>query len=79
MTAIVTTIRLAGYALGAFGSALLFVEFFQQPSYVTYDPDLNTHTIDVSPSTVVEHTWAGRAGALSLSVAFVLEFLAAFL
>ena len=75
----VTTLRLAGYAVGAFGAALLFLEFFQIPSDVSYDDQVNLYTIEMSPNEVRQHTWIGRAGALALSVAFALLFFAAFL
>lgn len=78
MVALATTLELAGYAVGALGGVLIFFEFFQQPSYVEYDPEINTHTIDISPTDgVTEHTWSGRIGAFLIAVAFALEFFAA--
>lgn len=75
----VTTLELAGYALGALGALLVFVEFFQQPSYLDYDEEFGTYNVEITPSEVVEHTWIGRVGALLLALAFALEFLAVFL
>jgi hypothetical protein len=76
---LVTTLRLAGYAAGAFGAALLFLEFFQIPNYVTYDDQVNLYTIDMSPNEVRQHTWIGRIGAIAIAVAFALLFFATFL
>ncbi|MFC7166224.1 hypothetical protein [Halospeciosus flavus] len=76
---VVTTLRLAGYALGALGAVLLFVEFFQQPSYISYEPEFESYNVDLSPQEVTEHTWIGRIGALLLALAFALEFFAVFL
>lgn len=79
MVVSVTTLRLVGYAVGALGAMLLFLEFFQQPSYVEYEPEFDSYSVDISPMEVVEHTWIGRAGALLIGLAFALEFLATFL
>ncbi|MFC7045506.1 hypothetical protein ACFQH6_08920 [Halobacteriaceae archaeon GCM10025711] len=79
MVTVLTWLRLGGYALGAFGSLLVFVEFFTQPNYVSFDADLKSYTIDMSPREVTEHTWLGRVGALLVAVAFLLEFVALFL
>ncbi|MEF8831323.1 MAG: hypothetical protein V5A23_07295 [Halobacteriales archaeon] len=76
MVDLVTGLRLAAGALGAVGGVLLFLEFFQMPSYVEYDPDFGEYNVDISPSDVTQHTWFGRAGALLLAVAFALEFFA---
>lgn len=76
---VATTLQLAGYALGALGAVLLFIEFFQQPSYVTYEPEFESYNVDISPQEVTEHTWFGRVGALLLALAFALEFFAVFL
>lgn len=75
----VEVLRLAGYAVGAFGAMCLFVEFFQQPSYVSYEPEFDSYSVEMSPLEVREHTWIGRAGALFVGLAFALQFLAAFL
>ncbi|WP_433624342.1 hypothetical protein [Halomicrococcus sp. NG-SE-24] len=79
MVAIHVVLELAGYALGALGSVLVFFEFFQVPNYVEYDPEFNDYTVDISPMEVTEHTWIGRVGAFLVAVAFALEFLAAIL
>ncbi|MFB6127574.1 MAG: hypothetical protein ABEJ79_09830 [Halolamina sp.] len=73
------TLRLVGAALGAVGGALLFVEFFQVPSYVRYQEELGSWDVDLAPSEVTEHTWLGRVGALSVSLGFALLFLGEFL
>lgn len=77
MVGLAETLRLAGTALGALGGALLFVEFFQRPSYVEYNPEFDDYNLDVSPSRVREHTWAGRIGGFCVAVGFALLFVAA--
>lgn len=67
-------LRVAGAALGAVGGALLFAEFFQLPTYVTYDEQFEGYELDLSPGTVREHTWLGRAGGLCVSLGFALLF-----
>lgn len=79
MVEIVTTLKLAGYAVGALGAVLIFLEFFQQPSYVTYNKEFNDYRIEMSPNEIREHTWIGRIGAFLIAVAFALEFFATFL
>lgn len=79
MVAAVTALRLAGYAAGALGGLLLFLELFQQPSYVEYEPEFDTYSVNISPGTVVEHTWLGRTGAVLVALAFATQFLATFL
>lgn len=79
MATFVETLRLVGPALGAIGAALLFVEFFQLPSYFRYDTDFESYSIDISPEDAQEYTWIGRIGALLLALGFLLQFLAAFL
>ena len=79
MVEFVTTLRLAGHAVGAFGALLIFLEFFQLPSYVKYDENFGTYDLSVTFSEVVEHTWLGRTGALCMALAFALQFLAVFL
>lgn len=69
-------LELAGYALGALGAGLLFMEFFQLPSYVEYKQNRDKYRIDMGPSDVTEHTWIGRAGAILVAVAFALLFFA---
>lgn len=75
----VLLVELAGYAVGALGSVLVFFEFFQTPSYISYEPEFNDYNVDISPHEVEQYTWSGRIGAFLLSVAFALEFLAALL
>ena len=75
MVTLVTSIRLAAYALGALGAGLIFMEFFQQPSYIRYNKEFNDYTIEMSPNEVREHTWLGRIGAIMVAVAFALQFL----
>lgn len=72
-------LQLAGYALGAFGGTLLFVEFFQLPTYVEYEERIQSYSLDMSPTELVEHTWIGRVGGLSLALGFALLFVAALL
>jgi len=72
-------LRLAGYAIGAVGGVLLFVELFQLPSYISYQETFNSYNISMSPQDAREYTWAGRIGALLLSLAFALEFVATLL
>lgn len=74
MVAVAGVLRLAGTAIGALGGALLFVEFFQPPSYVEYNPEFDDYELDVSPSEVREYTWAGRVGGLCVAVGFALLF-----
>lgn len=75
----VTMLRLAGYALGVLGAVLVFLEFFQQPSYVRYDAEIGSYSIDFSPANPRQYTWIGRVGALLVATAFALQFLALFL
>ncbi len=79
MVAVDQILRLGGFALGAVGSVLLFLEFFQMPSYVTYDRDFNNYNVDMSPNEVDEFTWVGRIGAFALAVAFAALFFATLL
>ncbi|MGM0397938.1 MAG: hypothetical protein ACQEQY_02995 [Halobacteriota archaeon] len=79
MNGIATTLRLAGAAIGAIGAILLFIEFFQVPSYVRYDTDFESYNLEISPATASEYTWFGRIGALALALAFSLQLLAGFL
>lgn len=72
-------LQLAGYALGALGAGLLFIELFQLPSYVDYQPEFEDYTITMSPQSPAEYTLAGRIGALALALAFALLFIAALL
>jgi len=76
---LIESVRMAGYALATLGMLLVFLEFFQQPSYVSYDPEFENYTVDISPTAVREHTWIGRIGALCAATGFAVEFLAFFL
>lgn len=73
------TLQLAGYALGAVGGVLLFVELFQLPSYISYRESFNSYNISISPQDAREYTWAGRVGALLVALAFALQFVATLL
>jgi len=79
MVELVTGLRLAGHAVGAFGALLIFLEFFQLPSYIDYNEDFGTYDLTVTTGEIVEHTWLGRLGALCVALAFALQFLAVFL
>ena len=72
-------LSLASAALGALGGLLLFVEFFQLPSYVTYQPSYGSYNLAISPQEAREYSWAGRIGALLLALAFALLFVDALL
>lgn len=76
MVGLVATLQLVGYALGAVGGALVFVEFFQLPSYVSFDTDLKRWDVDLAPDDVREHTWLGRVGGLCIALGFTLLFVA---
>lgn len=76
MVALVEALRLAAYALGAVGSVLTFVEFFQLPSYISYDTNIQSWEVHRAPNEVQEHTWFGRTGGLMLALAFALLFVA---
>lgn len=75
----VTWIELIGYALGTLGAALLFLEFFQDPNYVTYNQNSDRYRIQMSIDTVREYTPLGRIGAFLIAVAFALLFVATML
>jgi hypothetical protein len=68
------SLRLAGSALGAVGGLLVFVEFFQTPSYVNYNRGWDDYRVEISPDEIREHTWIGRAGGLLVGVGFALLF-----
>ena len=76
MVTLVEGLSLAGPALGAVGSLLVFVEFMQVPSYVEYRAEFDSYDIDVAPGELREHTWLGRAGGLMIAVGFAMLFLA---
>jgi hypothetical protein len=75
--AVADLLRLAGYAVGAVGGTLVFVEFLQVPSYVEYEPEFDTYSLTLSPAELREYTLAGRVGGLCLAVGFALLFVAA--
>ncbi|MDZ7702081.1 MAG: hypothetical protein U5J98_08465 [Halobacteriales archaeon] len=79
MVDLAATIQLAGYALGALGAGLLFIELFQLPSYLDYQPEFEDYTLRMSPDDPTEYTTAGRVGTLLLALAFALLFVAALL
>lgn len=71
----VTGLRLAAAAIGTLGGVLLFIEFFQIPSYVRYQQEWEQYDVEISPGEVEEYTWIGRIGALLLAIAFSIQFL----
>lgn len=75
----VTYLRLSGLALGALGGGLLFIEFFQLPSYVEYKERYGDYKLDLSPDEMQQYTPFGRVGALLISLSFALQFIAVFL
>jgi hypothetical protein len=79
MAELATTLRLVGAAVGVLGATLLFLEFFQFPSYIDYNSDMGSYSIEFSPDDPREYTWVGRVGALCLAIAFAIQFLATFL
>lgn len=79
MVTLVEGLQLAGYAAGALGGVLLFLELFQLPNYVNYDPDYDDYNVDMAPAEVRQYTWAGRVGALLVALAFALQFVAVLL
>ncbi|QLC34197.1 hypothetical protein EFA46_008255 [Halarchaeum sp. CBA1220] len=76
---LVESVRMAGYALATLGALLVFLEFFQQPSYINYDPDFDSYNVDLSPQEVRQYTWIGRVGALLAAAGFAIQLLAFFL
>jgi hypothetical protein len=76
MVDLVTGLRLAAGAMGALGGVLVFLEFFQVPSYVEYEPEFDEYNVDIAPADIREHTWIGRAGGILVAVAFALQFFA---
>jgi hypothetical protein len=79
MSTHVTFISLAGHAVGTIGGVLLFVEFFQLPSYITYEKEWDNWNIQVSPNEVQQYSTAGRLGAVMIAIAFALQFVATLL
>jgi hypothetical protein len=79
MADLATTLRLAGAATGTVGATLLFLELFQLPTYINYNTNMGSYSIDFSPEDPRQYTWIGRIGALLIAVGFALLFLAAFL
>lgn len=76
MVTLSLALTLAGDALGVLGGLLVFVEFFQFPSYIEYEPEFDSYNFDISPLDVTEHTWIGRIGGLCIALAFALQFAA---
>lgn len=72
-------LELAGFGAGTLGGALLFVEFFQLPSYVSYDQEYDEYNVEMAPADVRQYTLVGRVGALLISLAFALQFVAVLL
>lgn len=79
MADVATMLRLIGAALGTLGAVLLFLELFQLPTYITYDSNMSSYSIDFSPENPRRYTWIGRIGAILIALAFALQFLATFL
>lgn len=79
MEAYITWIELAAYALGTIGAALLFLELFQDPNYVTYNENSDRYRLQISVDTVREYTSLGRIGTFLIALAFALLFLATML
>lgn len=77
--AIATQLSLIGSAVGVLGAMLLFVEFFQLPSYVRFDKDFESYSVDISPNDATEYSTFGRTGAVLIGVAFALQLTATFL
>lgn len=77
--ALAEILRLAGSAIGTLGGVLLFMEFFQMPSYITYNEEIETYDVDPMPQEANEYTAIGRAGAICISIGFALLFVATFL
>lgn len=74
MVSVSLALTLVGNALGVLGGLLVFVEFFQLPSYLEYEPEFDSYNFDISPRDVTEHTWLGRIGGLCIALAFALQF-----
>ncbi|GAA0258245.1 MULTISPECIES: hypothetical protein [Halobaculum] len=74
MVTVAEGVTLAGAALGAVGGALVALEFFQVPSYVTYEEEWDSYDVDIAPAEVTEHTNLGRVGGLLVSLGFTLLF-----
>jgi hypothetical protein len=79
MSTHVTLVSLAGNAIGTVGGVLLFVEFFQLPSYISYEKEWDNWNVQVSPNEVQQYTAAGRIGAVMIAIAFALQFVATLL
>lgn len=79
MATLPETLRLVGAALGALGAILLFIEFFQLPSYLRYDTDFESYSVEISPKEADEYTWFGRIGAFLLASAFGFQLAAGFM
>ncbi len=77
--ALATQLSLVGWAIGVVGAMLLFVEFFQLPSYVRFDKDFESYSVEISPNDASEYTAFGRAGAVLIGIAFAFQLTATFL
>ncbi|MFB6196874.1 MAG: hypothetical protein ABEI52_01210 [Halobacteriaceae archaeon] len=73
---VITTLQLAGNALGVLGALLVFLEFFQQPSYLHYNEEITSYSLEISPVDPHEYTWLGRIGALLIAIGFATQFVA---
>lgn len=76
MASYLTWIELAAYGLGTVGAVMLFVELFQDPSYVEYQPERDRFRILHATDEASEYTAFGRVGAFLLALAFGLLFVA---
>lgn len=69
------TLELLAYAFGTVGAALLFLEFFQTPQYVKYDPERDNYRLKIRAESMAEYTTLGRLGAFLLAASFAALFL----
>lgn len=67
-------IELAALAIGTLGAVLLFLEFFQTPSYVSYQKSSDKYRLRMMNDTVEQYTILGRIGAFLIALAFALLF-----
>ncbi|MFP4590066.1 MAG: hypothetical protein ACLFMX_06050 [Halobacteriales archaeon] len=74
MASYLSWIELAAYGLGTLGAVMLFVELFQDPSYVEYKPEEDRYRIHRTATTASEYTAFGRVGAFLLALAFGVLF-----
>ncbi|MGM0591337.1 MAG: hypothetical protein ACQETI_06865 [Halobacteriota archaeon] len=76
MVQLVELLQLAGSAAGAIGGLLLFIEFFQLPSYVEFNESLASYQLERVPKEVQQYTWLGRIGSFLVALGFSFLFLA---